>query len=105
MEIDIDTAAKLAELLCCIVILARTEPALNRMDAETTPPLIRIAFALLATGAAAGILALFAGQTPSLPTLVLTAGTAAMTFCERRIRYLAGSHRRHNRKGLPDAQR
>ena len=104
MEHWTDLAAQLAGLILCALILWRTEPALNRMGHTSPPLIVRIAFALLATGAVAGILAIFAGQTPSLPTLILTAGTAALTFCERRIRILTG-HRQNSRKGLHHAQR
>lgn len=99
-----DLTAQLIGLILCGLILWRTEPALNRMGHTSPPVLVRIAFALLATGAVAGILAIFAGQIPSLPTLLMTAGTAALTFCERRIRILTG-HRQPTRKGLHHAQR
>lgn len=101
MDIYLTTLAQIVEILLCIIILVRTEPALNRMGAQATPITIRISFALLATGAVAGILAIFAGKVPDVYVLILTAGTAAITICERRIRLL--TRIRTHRKGHSNA--
>ena len=96
-----DLAAQILAALLSTLILIRAEPALNRMGAGSPPFIVRIAFALLATGAIATLLALLAGHIPDHPTLLLLAGTAALTFCERRVRLLSGPH---SRKGQSHAQ-
>lgn len=101
----LDLAAQLTGLIVCTLIVWRTEPAINRMGNDSPPMLVRIAFALLATGAVGGILVIFGGNVPELHTLILTAGTAALTFCERRIRLLTGRRHPSPRKGLNHAQR
>lgn len=99
MQTILDLGTQILTALCCLLILIRAEPALNRMGQLSPPFLMRVAFALLATGAVAGILSLLAGKIPDRHTLLILAGTAALTFCERRVRILTGNHR----KGHPHA--
>ena len=103
MELYANLAAQLIGLVLCILILVRVEPALNRMGRTSPPPIVRAAFALLATGAVAGIFAIFAGQVPDIYVLLIAAGTAALTLCKRRIRLL--TRIRQPRKELHHAQR
>ena len=106
MQALLDHLAQMIGLVCCLIILVRAEPAINRMS-HRSPPLVRFAFALLVTGALAGILAILTGTVPDRTTLIILAGTAALTVCERRVRLLSGPHYRpynQTRKGLPDAQ-
>lgn len=97
------TAAQIVALILFALILWRTEPALNRMGKASPPLMVRVSFILLATGAIAGILGILSGQVPDTPSLILTAGTAALTFCERRIRLLTGHHH-PQRKGIRHAK-
>ena len=97
-----DTAAQFFCFVLYVIILVRTEPALNRMSGASTPMSVRLSFALLATGAVAGMIAIFSGKVPDLYTIILAAGTAAFTFCERRIRLLTGHQ---PRKEFRHAQR
>jgi len=101
MTETINVLAQIIGLVLYAIILWRTEPALARMGESSPPLIVRVSFALLATGAVAGILSILSGQVPALSTLILTAGTAALSFCERRIRIITGQHR----KGLNHAQR
>ena len=103
METYANLSAQLIGIVLCILILVRAEPALNRMGHASPPLIVRVAFALLASGAVAGIFAIFAGQVPDTYVLLLTAGTAALTLCKRRIRLL--TRIRPPRKGLNHAQR
>ena len=91
MENIAQLIVQLLALVSFAVILWRTEPALNRMG-KSVPTMVRMAFILLATGAVAGILGILSGQVPDTSTLILTVGTAALTFCERRIRLLTAPH-------------
>lgn len=95
----LDAIAQFLGLILCVIILIRAEPAINRMGQNSPPMLVRLAFALLATGAVGGIIAILAGAVPDRHTLILIAGTAALTVCERRVRILS----RTPRKGLPHA--
>lgn len=74
-------------ILAGIVIIVRVEPALNRMS-RCTPFMVRVAFHLLALGAAAQIVCIVVGDVPSCPTAIVTAGIAALLICERRLRLL-----------------
>ena len=96
------TPAQALGVTLCALILIRAEPAINRMGHLSPPLLVRLAFALLVTGAVAGIIAILAGTVPDPHTLIILAGTAALTFCERRLRILSGTN---PRKGHPHAQR
>lgn len=80
-------------LLAAVVIVARAEPALNRMS-EGTPFIIRISFLLLALGAIAEIVFIFGGGVPSWSTAIVITGAAALLICERRIRILCPTPRR-----------
>lgn len=79
--------AQLLGLALCALILARAEPAINRMSRDT-PRLVRIAFILLAGGAVSGIFAIVSGAVPEWHVLMLAAGVAALLVCERRLRIL-----------------
>jgi ammonia channel protein AmtB len=79
--------AQILGFVLCAAILARAEPAINRMGRDT-PRLVRIAFVLLAVGAVAGIFAIAAGAVPEWHALILAAGIAALLLCERRLRIL-----------------
>lgn len=74
-------------LAAAVVVLARAEPAINRMG-RATPHRLAAAFVLLAVGAVAQILAILAGHVPALPEALLTVGVAALLACERRLRVL-----------------
>lgn len=74
-------------VLAALVIIVRTEPALNRMS-RCTPFMVRAAFHLLALGAAAEIVCIVVGDVPSWPTAIVTVGVAALLICERRLRLL-----------------
>lgn len=71
-------------VLAALVIIVRTEPALNRMS-HCTPFMVRAAFHLLALGAAAEIVCIVVGDVPSWPTAIVTAGVAALLICKRRL--------------------
>lgn len=103
MENLFATAAQILGLLFFTIILIRTEPAINRMSDDSPPMIIRLSLALLATSAVAGILCILAGKVPEPYTLILAAGTAAFTLCERRIRLL--TRPRNQKKGLRHAPR
>lgn len=84
----IDAALQIATALAAAVVLARAEPALNRMTART-PQLVRIALVLLVAGAAAKLGAiLLLGAVPSAPEALTAAGLALLLLCERRLRVL-----------------
>lgn len=77
---------QVATLIAAIIILTRSEPALNRMGKDT-PLLIRLSVHLLAVGAAAEIgCILFFNEIPTLPTMIITCGIAALLVFERRLR-------------------
>lgn len=81
-------------LIAALVILYRTEPALNRMG-RSTPILIRISIYLLAVGALTEIgCIVFGGEVPTWPTVITTVGIAALLVCERRLRVLCPQPRR-----------
>lgn len=75
-------------LLASVIVLARSEPALNRMDRDTSL-IVRVAFHLLAVGAAAQIVFLVLGDLPSWPTAIVLVGVAGLLICEKRLRILA----------------
>jgi hypothetical protein len=80
-------------LMAAIVIVVRSEPALNRMS-PCTPFMIRASFHLLTVGAVAEIVFILAGDVPSWPTAITSVGVAALLFCERRLRLLCPPTRR-----------
>lgn len=92
-----------ANFIFCAVILFRAEPAINQMNATAQHWMIRAAFAALATGAAADLIAISAGAIPSFSHLVLTGGIAALLLCKKRIRLLLRI--RPSNKGVQHAQR
>lgn len=80
-------------LVAALVIVVRSEPALNRMS-RCTPFMIRASFHLLTVGAIAEIVFILAGDVPSWPTAITSVGVAALLFCERRLRLLCPPPRR-----------
>lgn len=80
-------------LVAALVIVVRSEPALNRMS-RCTPFMIRASFHLLTVGAIAEIVFILAGDVPSWPTAITSVGVAALLFCERRLRLLCPPTRR-----------
>lgn len=80
-------------LAAALVIVVRSEPALNRMS-QCTPFLIRVSFHLLTVGAIAEIVFILAGYVPSWPTAITSVGVAALLFCDRRLRLLCPPPRR-----------
>lgn len=94
--------AQLLGLALCAIILARAEPAINRMGHDT-PRLVRLAFVLLAGGAVAGIFAIAAGAVPEWHALMLAGGITALLVCERRMRILTRTPPTID-KGAPHAQ-
>ena len=74
-------------LVAAVVIIVRTEPALNRMS-RCTPLLIRAAFHLLTLGAIAQIVFILDGDVPTWPMAIVCAGVAVLLICERRLRVL-----------------
>lgn len=87
---------KVIVVLASLVIVFRSEPALNRMT-RATPILVRLAFYLLTLGAVAEILFVLAGKVPNWPTAIMLAGIAALLFCERRLRLLYPPMQRRTR--------
>lgn len=81
-------------VLACVVILIRAEPALNRMG-KGTPFMIRLSIHLLAFGALAeaGCI-VFSNEVPGWPAVILSAGVAALLFCDRRLRMLCQQPRK-----------
>ena len=80
-------------LVAALVIVVRSEPALNRMS-RCTPFMIRASFHLLTVGAVAEIVFILAGDVPSWPTAITSVGVAALLLCERRLRLLCPPPRR-----------
>jgi len=74
-------------VLAAVIIIVRTEPALNQMS-HCTPFIVRVAFHLLAMGAAAEIVCVMVGDVPAWPTAIVTTGVATLLICERRLRVL-----------------
>lgn len=80
-------------LVASAAIIIRAEPALNRMS-PGTPILARLAFLLLAVGAAAlGIFSLF-GYVPSVAEVILLIGAALLLCLPRRIEVVCPKARR-----------
>ncbi len=77
----------LAGLLCAMLIVWRTEPAIARMG-RGTHWMIRYAMLLLAGGALGLALTIAGGASIDFCTLLLLAGIALLLICERRLRYL-----------------
>jgi len=84
-----DTLLRLVALVACIVIIARTEPALNLMCHRQTPWLLALSFFLILVAAAAAAVFILLGNTPPIPAIIGAVGVACLMVCERRIRYLA----------------
>lgn len=82
-----DIINQLAAVLACIVVVVRTEPAINRMD-PSVPLLLRLAFWCLCVAALGAVAEVVAGQVPPWPATLGAAGVALLLICERRIRYL-----------------
>lgn len=97
-----DLLAQVIGTLVALVILVRAEPAISRMG-PATPALIRLAFVLLAAGAAWALIAILTGTVPPWPLVVIAAGAAVLLLCDRRIRLL--TRLRHFDKGAHHASR
>lgn len=75
--------------LCCVVVLIRTEPALNRMG-KNTQLIVRISFYQICVSAGAELLAIVAfNYVPGWREAMLSGGLAALLLCERRLLVLA----------------
>lgn len=81
-------------IAACVVIVWRAEPVLNRMS-PCTPWVVRIAFWLIAIAAIGAIVCMLMGDVPPWPSVIGACGTAALLFCDRRLRYLT----RHRKGG------
>lgn len=90
----LDFFAQLIAASACLVIIFRAEPVLNRMS-RCTPILIRAAFLLIVVGAAGAVLCILLGDVPPWPAVIGALGTAALLFCERRLRYLTRPPKKH----------
>lgn len=88
-----DMITQIIVFVSALIIIVRTEPALNRMSG-LTPFTIRYSFHMLAIGAAAEIVFVLSGDVPNWPTAISSTGVAALLFCERRLRVLYPPHRR-----------
>lgn len=94
MNMNLDLLAQVLAVASCLVIVWRAEPAINRMS-RCTPLLVRVAFVLILTGAAAALaLIVLTGDVPPWPSVIGSIGTAALLFCERRLRVLSKSQKR-----------
>lgn len=79
-------------LIAAAVVIARAEPALNRMGRHT-PILVRVSFHLLTVGAAAEIVFVLAGHVPDWHSAITTVGIATLLMCERRLRIFIPTRR------------
>lgn len=95
--IALDLAAQGVAVTACIVIIWRSEPALANMTAGTHF-LVRFSMWLAVVGAVARIGWVMLGGVPDPITLVMLIGMAALIVCERRLRVLTGTRRRHDEK-------
>lgn len=86
---SLDTIAQLASAVACLVILIRTEPAINRMHIGRTPLLLAQAFWGLAVAAATGLVDILLGGVPPWSATFGALAVAALLSCERRVRYLS----------------
>lgn len=94
----IDSIIQISTGLCCLFILFRTEPALNRMTGGTQM-IVRLSFYQIAVSAGAELLAIVAfGYIPGWREGMLSGGLAALLLCERRIHYLANFKREGSRQ-------
>jgi len=89
-----DLLAQCLTVMSCLIILWRTEPALNRMS-RCTPLLVRIAVWLIVVASASAIGMIALGDVPPWPSVLGVLGTAALLFCERRLRYLTRRPKSH----------
>ena len=80
-------------LIAAGVIIARAEPALNRMGRHT-PLMIRVAMHLLVVAAIGEIVVIVGGDVPSWSAALMTSGAASLLVCERRLRVLCPPPRR-----------
>lgn len=74
-------------LIASVIIIARSEPAINRMSG-CTPMLVRLSFLALTIGAAAEIVSIVTGTPPGWPDTIIISGVAALLLCEKRMRIL-----------------
>lgn len=90
----LDLLAQLLAIAACVVIVWRAEPVLNRMS-RCTPVLVRLAFLLVIVAATSAITMILLGDVPPWPSVLGSIGTAALLFCERRLRYLTRRPKNH----------
>lgn len=82
-----NTVMQVLVFLAACVVVARAEPALNRMGPKTKFT-IRLSFHSLAVGSIAEIIWILSGDIPNWPAAVIMVGAACLLLCERRIRLL-----------------
>lgn len=88
---SLDTIAQLASAVACLVILIRTEPAINRMHIGRTPLLLAQAFWGLAVAAATGLVDILLGGVPPWSATFGALAVAALLSCERTGDTMSGS--------------
>ena len=93
-SVALDLLAQILSIAACVIIIWRTEPALNRMS-RCTPLLVRLAFWLIVVASASAIVMIALGDVPPWPSVLGVLGTAALLFCERRLRYLTRHPKNH----------
>ena len=87
-------AVRILTAIACLIVLARTEPALNRM-CGATDLFVRVSFWQMAVAASIELLSiLFYGYAPGWRECLLSSGLALLLLCERRIRMLTRIARR-----------
>lgn len=94
----IDSLFQVAAVSACIVIILRTDPAINRMCRRTVV-MIRHSIVLIQVGAIAelgGVILL--GRVPDLSEVLVLIGVAVLLVCERRMRALVPLPRPHRRQ-------
>lgn len=83
----IDAVLQLSTVAACVVIIVRTDPAINRM-CRSTREMIRQSILLLQVGATAEIGSIMLGRVPAAPEALVLCGAALLLVCERRVRIL-----------------
>lgn len=91
-----DLLSQIAAAVACGIIIARCEPALNRMQAGSSPVLLMVAFWCLLVAALGGITLILIGAVPPWPATVGALGVALLLMCERRVRYLTRTPKPHD---------
>ena len=75
---------QLLALAACLVIIAVTEPAINRMSCRS-PLVLRIGFWLICVAAAGAVLDILLGNVPPWSAVIGAVGIAALLIGERRV--------------------